>query len=120
MVNICPGVKLLPVFRKDQSLAPFCFLFISMIYLMDFSVTQNCLQMIPHYLQQCIILKKQQWKMSFNPDISKQADEVIFSPKRSVSFHSPLTFNSIPVAQANSLKHLGMQLDKKLNFEEQL
>ena len=120
MVNIRSGVKLLPVFRKDQPLAPFCFLFISMIYLMDFSVTQNCLQMIPHYLQQCIIVKKQQWKMSFNPDISKQADEVIFSRKRSVSFHSPLTFNNIPVAQTNSLKHLGIQLDKKLNFEEQL
>ena len=106
-----------------------------MIYLMVFSVTQNCLLMIPHYLQQCIIFKKQhdlnndltkimkwafQWKMSFNPDISKQADEVIFSRKRSVSFHPPLTFNNIPVAQTNSQKHLGMQLDKKLKFEEQL
>ena len=56
--------------------------------------------------------------MSFHPDISKQADEVIFSRKRSVSSHSPLTFNNTPVAQANSLKHLAMQLDKKLNFEE--
>ena len=56
--------------------------------------------------------------MSFNPDISKQADEVIFSRKRSVLSHSPLTFNNTPVAQANSLKHLAMQLDKKLNFEE--
>ena len=61
-----------------------------------------------------------QWKMSFNPDISKQAHEVIFSRKRSVSSHPPLTFNNIPVAQTNSQKHLGMQLDKKLNFEEQL
>ena len=61
-----------------------------------------------------------QWKMSFNPDISKQAQEVTFSHKRSVSSHPPLTFNNIPVAQTNSQKHLGMQLDKKLNFEEQL
>ena len=61
-----------------------------------------------------------QWKMSFNPDISKQAHEVIFSRKRSVSSHPPLTFNNIPVARTNSQKHLGMQLDKKLNFEEQL
>ena len=37
-----------------------------------------------------------QWKMSFNPDISKQALEVIFSRKRSVSCNSPLTFNNIP------------------------
>ena len=58
--------------------------------------------------------------MSFNPDISKQAHEVIFSRKRSVSSHPPLTFNNIPVARTNSQKHLGMQLDKKLNFEEQL
>ena len=61
-----------------------------------------------------------QWKMSFNPDISKQAHEVIFSRKRSVTPHSPLTFNNIPVAQTISQKHLGMQLDKKLNFEEHL
>ena len=58
--------------------------------------------------------------MSFNPDVSKQAHEVIFSRKRSVSSHPPLTFNNIPVAQTNSQKHLGMQLDKKLNFEEHL
>ena len=136
MVKIRPGVMSLPVFHKDQSLFPFCFLFVTMIYLMRFSVTQNCFQMIPHYLQQCIILKKAtndlnndltkitkwafQWKMSFNPDISKQAHEVIFSRKRSVSSHPPLTFNNIPVARTNSQKHLGMQLDKKLNFEEQL
>ena len=104
-----------------------------MIYLMVFSVTQNCLQITTHYLQQCIILKNDlnndltkitkwafQWKMSFNPDISKQAHEVIFSRKRFVSSHPPLTFNNIPVAQTNSQKHLGMQLDKKLNFEEHL
>ena len=61
-----------------------------------------------------------QWKMSFNPDIYKQAHEVIFSRKRFVSSHPPLIFNNIPVAQTNSRKHLGMQLDKKLNFEEHL
>ena len=61
-----------------------------------------------------------QWKMSFNPDISNQAHEVTFSHKRSVSSHPPLTFNNIPVAQTNSQRHLGIQLDKKLNFEEQL
>ena len=61
-----------------------------------------------------------QWKMSFNPDISKQAHEVIFSRKNLLTFHPPLTFNSIPVAQTNCQKHLGMQLDKKLNFDEHL
>ena len=61
-----------------------------------------------------------QWKMSFNPDISKQAHEVIFSYKSSIASHPPLTFNNIPVAQTISQKHLGMQLDKKQNFEEYL
>ena len=41
-VSIRPGVMFLPVFRKDLFLASFCFLFISIIYLMVFSVTQNC------------------------------------------------------------------------------
>ena len=61
-----------------------------------------------------------QWKMSFNPDISKKAHEVIFSWKNLLTFHPPLTFNNIPVAQTNCQKHLGMQLDKKLNFDEHL
>ena len=61
-----------------------------------------------------------QWKISFNPDISKQAYEFIFSRKNLLTLHPPLTFNSIPVAQTNCQKHLGMQLDKKLNSEEHL
>ena len=59
-----------------------------------------------------------QWKMSFNPDISKQAHELIFSHKRSIASHPPLPFNNIPVAQTNFQKHLEMQFDKKLNFKE--
>ena len=58
--------------------------------------------------------------MSSNPDISKQAQIIIFSRKRVIVSHPPLTFNNIPVAPANSPKHLGIQLDKKLNFEEHL
>ena len=44
----------------------------------------------------------------------------LFSPKRFIAFHPPLTSNEIPVAQINSQKYLGMQLDKKINFEEHL
>ena len=58
--------------------------------------------------------------MSSNPDISKQAQIIIFSRKSVIVSHPPLTFNNIPVAQTNSPKHLGIQLDKKLNFEEHL
>ena len=58
--------------------------------------------------------------MTFNPDVSKQAHEVIFSRVRSILSHPPLTFNSIPIPQTNSQKHLGIQVDKKLSFEEYL
>ena len=51
-----------------------------------------------------------QWKMSFNPDISKQAHEVIFFPQKVFNIHPPSTFNNIPVAQRNSQKKMGMQL----------
>ena len=38
MVNICPGVIFLPVFHKDESLAPFLFL----IYINDLSDGLQC------------------------------------------------------------------------------
>ena len=37
--------------------------------------------------------------MIFNPDISKQAQEVIASRKTDKVNHMPLTFNAIPGAQ---------------------
>ena len=46
--------------------------------------------------------------------------KLFFHEKNLLTFHPPLTFNSIPVAQTNCQKHLGMQLDKKLNFDEYL
>ena len=61
-----------------------------------------------------------EWKMSFNLNISKQAHEVLFSHKRSITSHPPLNFNNILAAQTHSKKYLGMQLDKKLNSEEHL
>ena len=61
-----------------------------------------------------------QWEMLFNPDISKQAHEVVFSRKHFKISHPSLTFNSIPVAQVGSLNHLGISLDSKLNFDEHL
>ena len=55
-----------------------------------------------------------QWKMSFNPDPTKQAQEVIFSRMTTKKFHSKIFFNNIPVTKANSQKQLGMHLDSKL------
>ena len=56
------------------------------------------------------------WKMIFNPDISKQAQEVVFSRKTDKVNHMPLTFNAIPVAQTSHQKHLGLYSDEKLNL----
>ena len=57
-----------------------------------------------------------QWKMSFNPDITKQAQEVIFSRKSKKTDHPTLHFSHAPIAYTNCHKHLGMYLDEKLNF----
>jgi hypothetical protein len=60
------------------------------------------------------------WKMLFNPDISKQAVEVIFSNKKTPSSHESLIFNGIPVKLVQETKHLGMILDRKLSFVSHL
>ena len=54
--------------------------------------------------------------MSFNPDVSKQAQEVIFSKKIQKLFHPTVLFNNIPVQCSTVQKHLGVYLDEKLNF----
>ena len=58
--------------------------------------------------------------MIFNPDASKQAQEVIFSRKLKKNSHPPLVFSNAIVSQTNSQKHLGVTLDLKLTFEEHL
>ena len=49
------------------------------------------------------------WKMSFNLDVNKQAQEV-------KSVHPDLVFNNMPVHQTHCQKHFGVYLDMKLNF----
>ena len=61
-----------------------------------------------------------QWKISFNPDPSKQAQEVFFSCKSKRSTHLPLFFNNSNDSQTFSQKHLGVILDFKLTFEDHL
>ena len=39
-----------------------------------------------------------QWKMPFNPDLNKQAQEVIFSRKMNKSSHPQVFFKDIPVS----------------------
>ena len=60
------------------------------------------------------------WKMSFNPDPSKQATEIVFSKKRSDIQLPTLRFNNNNLTPTNSHKHLGMILDSKLNFKNHL
>ena len=61
-----------------------------------------------------------QWKMIFNPDLTKQAQEVIFSRKPNKSVHPSLTFHNPQVSQTKSQEHLCLILDNKLNFSEHL
>ena len=61
-----------------------------------------------------------QWKMIFNPDLSKQAQEVIFSRKIKKLLHPTLFFNNIPLNNSLFQKHLGLTLDIKLNFSEHI
>ena len=57
-----------------------------------------------------------QWKMSFNPDPTKQAEEILFSQKRRSPDHPPIYFNNFEVKKVSDHKHLGLILDSKLSF----
>ena len=58
--------------------------------------------------------------MSFNPDPSKQAQEIIFSRKKMKSSHPSVYFNNIPVNSTSVHKHPGMLLDNKLSYKHHL
>ena len=58
--------------------------------------------------------------MSFNPDPSKQTQNVIFSTKLQMSTHPKLSFNNNTVTESVTQKHLGMLLNTKLDFQEHL
>ena len=51
------------------------------------------------------------WRMSFNPDRNKQAQEVIFSRKLRNVFHP-----NHPIERSVVHKHLGLTLDEKLSL----
>ena len=61
-----------------------------------------------------------QWKISFNHDPSKQAQEVIFSRQIQKTCHSSIYFNNNSVKQIPSQKHLRAILDTKVKFQEHL
>ena len=51
-----------------------------------------------------------QWKMVFNSDPTKQAQEVIFSRKSHSPKHHDLYFNSLVIEKMKTQKHLGFKL----------
>ena len=61
-----------------------------------------------------------QWKMTFNPDPTKLAEEVLFSYKRQSPQHPPIYFNNNEVKRVNEHKHLGLILDSKLSFTKHI
>ena len=60
------------------------------------------------------------WKMLFNPDASKQAQEVVSSRKKNRSNHNDIYFNNMLLNRKNTQKHLGLYLDAKLSFSEHI
>ena len=56
--------------------------------------------------------------MIFNPDLNKQAPEVIFSRKTKKINDPPITISNNTVSQTTSLKHLGVILDSNLTFNQ--
>ena len=57
------------------------------------------------------------WKIIFNPDPSKPAQEVLLSRKKKGQNHSLISLNNAQVEKTSYRKHLGLILDEKLNFE---
>ena len=62
----------------------------------------------------------EQWKMAFNLDPTKQAQEVVFFKKPKESFHPNLYFNKFVVEKVQTQKHLGLKLAKTISFKEHL
>ena len=60
------------------------------------------------------------WKMLFNPDPKKPAEEVIFSRKKHFQIHPIINLNNVEIERAPYQKHLGIVLDEKLNFKQHI
>ena len=54
--------------------------------------------------------------MVFNPDPTKQAQEILFSKTSHYLKHPDLYFNSLIVERVKTQKHLGIKLVQRLNF----
>ena len=136
MISTHVGIMLSQEFHSVLSPGPYYFFFTLMIYLMIFpqfssfwgwyvsffSVVNNIHTSAATLKQDlgAITNRAFQWKMVFNSDLSKQAQEVIFSRKIKKLLHPALLFNNIPLSNSLFQKHLGLTLDVKLNFSEHI
>ena len=55
--------------------------------------------------------------MLFNPDLTKQAKEVIFSKTIIPGIYPSLSFDNSLIGQATTQKYLGLTLDHKLTCQ---
>ena len=58
--------------------------------------------------------------MLFNPDVTKKAQEIIFSRKKNDTSHPSLYFNNARIKRKSVQKQLGLFLDEKLSFLEHI
>ena len=56
------------------------------------------------------------WKLNFNPDPNKQAQEIIFSRKKTASLLPVVYFDNEPVQSSQIHKHPGIMLDSNLSY----
>ena len=61
-----------------------------------------------------------QWKMVFNPDITKQAIEIIFSVKKKKPARPELFFNGVPVSREEHTNPLVVYLGSQLNLSKHI
>ena len=73
---------------------------------------------IEHYLKLIHDLSVK-WKMLFNPDITKPAEEVLFT-NRNTSTSCPIAFDGIAIEPVSDHKYLGLILDSKLTFNKHI
>ena len=70
------------------------------------------------------LIRIQEWEneneMSFNPDRTKPAHEVIFSQKTKNIIYRNLYFNKVSIVKTTSQKYLGFNLDAKLTFKDHM
>ena len=60
------------------------------------------------------------WKMLFNPDTNKPAQEVLYSRKKKTQNDPNISLKNVQVERVSHQKHLGIILDEKLNFKEHI